>query len=63
MDFINPVVIKVKLYIMNDVGTNEQEVELDNEAEERPTKEVLIRNSDMAPEEECVIVSITNSAI
>ena len=48
---------------MNDVGTNEQEVELDNEAEERPTKEVLIRNSDMAPEEECVIVSITNSAI
>ena len=48
---------------MNDVGTNEQEVELNDEPEDRPTKEVLIRNSDMAPEEECVIVSITNSAI
>jgi dynein light chain LC8-type len=30
---------------------------------EKPTKEVLIRNSDMGPEEECLIVGIANSAI
>lgn len=29
----------------------------------RTTKEVLIRNSDMQPEEECAIVSVANSAI
>lgn len=31
--------------------------------EQKNTKEVLIRNSDMQPEEECAIVSISNSAI
>ena len=50
---------------MTDVGTNEQEVEFQEEEDrgDRPTKEVLVRNSDMAPEEECVIISVANSAI
>jgi dynein light chain LC8-type len=48
---------------MAEVEGNEQEAEFIEEQEERPTKEVLIRNSDMSPEEECVIVSVANSAI
>lgn len=35
----------------------------EQEPEERPTKEVLIRNSDMSPDEECLVVSLANAAI
>lgn len=51
---------------MAEVSSHHEEPEQDNEVdgeEERSTKEVLIRNSDMTPEEECAIVSIANSAI
>jgi hypothetical protein len=48
---------------MAEVEANDQEDQFNEEGEERPTKEVLIRNSDMTPEEECVIVSVANSAI
>jgi hypothetical protein len=47
----------------NDYRPGQDNEDDDREAEERNTKEVLIRNSDMSPEEECVIVSIANSAI
>lgn len=47
----------------NDYRPGQDNEDEDREGEERNTKEVLIRNSDMSPEEECIIVSIANSAI
>lgn len=47
----------------NDYRPGQDNEDEDREDEERNTKEVLIRNSDMSPEEECIIVSIANSAI
>ena len=41
----------------------QEDQQLEGEEEERTNKEVLIRNSDMEPDHECVIVSIANSAI
>lgn len=45
------------------INTNDYHTEEQPENQERHNKEVLIRNSDMAPEEECEIISISNSAI
>jgi hypothetical protein len=54
------------IYIFPSVSytmSNEDEYEGEGEEQGRSTKEVLIRNSDMQPEEECAVVSVANSAI
>jgi len=45
------------------VENNDYQNDEQGETQERHTKEVLVRNSDMAPEVECEIISISNSAI
>ena len=50
---------------MAEVDTHDPKPEDVNEPEdeEKNVKEVLIRNSDMKPDEECAIVGIANSAV
>ncbi len=45
------------------INTQDLQTEENNDNEKQSAKEVLIRNSDMSPEEECVIISVSNSAI